>query len=203
MDETAAGGGILSGIGWVLQNIAMSFYNLGYAITHPASWLDWSDQTAIMRFIYYGASVELWFIVVTFFLVLFAIGLWKRSFLWGLVIGLEFFGNWVGRFFAWAGLLMVLSAIRSGPRARLMGDADRSLAQVDDDAALLLAHRLHDVVQRRPASEDIGDDVLGVETDRHVLAVADVAKDDGQMMHAVPGQHVGEGLGLAARRVDV
>ncbi len=111
MDETAAGGGILSGIGWVLQNIAMSFYNLGYAITHPASWLDWSDQTAIMRFIYYGASVELWFIVVTFFLVLFAIGLWKRSFLWGVVIGLEFFGNWVGRFFAWAGLLMVLQQV--------------------------------------------------------------------------------------------
>ncbi|EBA09059.1 TRAP transporter small permease subunit [Sagittula stellata] len=111
MDETAAGGGILSGIGWVLQNIAMSFYNLGYAITHPASWLDWSDPTAVMRFIYYGASVELWFIVVTFFLVLFAIGLWKRSFLWGVVIGLEFFGNWVGRFFAWAGLLMVLQQV--------------------------------------------------------------------------------------------
>lgn len=108
MDDTAAGGGVLGGIWWVLQNLVMSFYNLGYALTHPASWLNWADKEAVMRFVYYGASVELFFVCFTFFLVIFLIGLWKRQFLWNVVIGLEFFGNWIGRFFAWAGLLMVI-----------------------------------------------------------------------------------------------
>ncbi|MGP6086254.1 TRAP transporter small permease subunit [Antarctobacter jejuensis] len=117
MDETGAMGfgQILSAIGdgilWILQSFALAFYNLGYAITHPLSWLDWSEKTAIMRFVYYGGSIEFFFIAFTFFLVIFAIGLWKNQFLWNVVIGLEFFGNWVGRFFAWAGLLMVLQQV--------------------------------------------------------------------------------------------
>ncbi|MBP0482838.1 TRAP transporter small permease subunit [Sagittula salina] len=111
MDESAAGGGVFAGIGWVLQNFAMAFWNLGYAITHPASWLDWSDKTAVMRFVYYGASVEFFFVAFTFFLVIFLVGLWKRQFLWNVVIGLEFMGNWIGRFFAWAGLVMVLQQV--------------------------------------------------------------------------------------------
>lgn len=117
MDKTGAMGfgQILSAIGdgvlWILQSFALAFYNLGYAVTHPMSWLDWSDKTAIMRFVYYGGSTEFFFVAFTFFLVIFAIGVWKNQFLWNVVIGLEFFGNWVGRFFAWAGLLMVLQQV--------------------------------------------------------------------------------------------
>ncbi|KUF08826.1 TRAP transporter small permease subunit [Pseudoponticoccus marisrubri] len=104
-------GALGDGIVWVLTNIVMAFYNFGYAITHPASWLNWGENISIMRFVYYGASVEFFFVVMVFFSLIFAIGVWKRAFLWNVVIGLEFFGNWVGRFFAWAGLLMVLQQV--------------------------------------------------------------------------------------------
>jgi len=103
----ALGDGIL----WVLTNFGLAFYNFGYAITHPASWLNWSDSQAIMRFAYYGGSVEFFFVVFTAFLVLTAIGLWKNSFMWGMVRGLEFLANTLGRTFAWAGLLMVLQQV--------------------------------------------------------------------------------------------
>lgn len=117
MDTTEAAsfgdiiGALGQGIVWVLQNLALSFYNFGYAVTHPASWLDWTDKTAIMRVVYYGASVEFFFVCIMVFLLIFAIGLWKRSFLWGTVVVLEGFANTIGRVFAWAGLLMVLQQV--------------------------------------------------------------------------------------------
>lgn len=110
--EEESGAGVLvelvQGLWWLAQNIGLAFYNLGYAVTHPQLWLDWSDKEALMRFIYYGGSVEFFFIVFTTFLVLTAIGLWRNGFMWGVVRGLEGFANTVGRFVAWAGLLMVL-----------------------------------------------------------------------------------------------
>jgi TRAP-type mannitol/chloroaromatic compound transport system permease small subunit len=102
---------MLDAIVWFFQNVAMAFYNLGYAITHPSLWLDWSDKASIMRFVYYGGSVEFFFVVFTTFLVFTGIGLWKSGFMWGCVRVLEGFANTVGRFFAWAGLLMVLQQI--------------------------------------------------------------------------------------------
>jgi len=102
---------MLDGILWFFQNIALAFYNFGYAITHPGLWLDWSDKQAIMRFVYYGGSVEFFFVVFTAFLVLTAVGLWKRPIMWGAVRGLEGIANGIGRFVAWAGLLMVLQQI--------------------------------------------------------------------------------------------
>ncbi|WP_353472068.1 C4-dicarboxylate ABC transporter permease [Salipiger sp. H15] len=114
MEETASGGAfgaILDGLTWFFGNIAMSFWNLGYAVTHPSSWLNWTDNEAVMRFVYYGASIELFFVVLTTFLVLTAIGIWHRGFMWGLVRGLEGFHNTVGRIAAWAGLIMVLQQV--------------------------------------------------------------------------------------------
>jgi TRAP-type mannitol/chloroaromatic compound transport system permease small subunit len=114
MDDTAAGGSfmaLLDGIIWFFSNIALAVYNFGYAVTHPSLWLDWSDKQAIMRFVYYGASVELLFVVLVMFLLLTAVGLWRNAFMWGCVRVLEGFANTVGRFFAWAGLLMVLQQI--------------------------------------------------------------------------------------------
>ena len=63
-----------SGVFWVVQNLVMAFYNFGYAVTHPGLWLDWSEKKAIMRFVYYGASVEFFFAVFAFFIVIFVIG---------------------------------------------------------------------------------------------------------------------------------
>lgn len=116
------------GIIWFFKNIGQAFPNLFYAITHPKEWLAWvpriggdfkSDDAehalaikqSLARFVYYGASVELFFIVLTSFLILTAFGIWKRDVMWGVVRGLEGFANFVGRFFAWAGLLMVLQQI--------------------------------------------------------------------------------------------
>jgi len=102
---------MLDAVIWFFQNIGLAFYNFGYAITHPSLWLDWSDKQAVMRFVYYGASKEFFFVVFTVFLLLTAFGVWKNGFMWGCVRVLEGFANTVGRFFAWAGLLMVLQQI--------------------------------------------------------------------------------------------
>ncbi|MES0824077.1 TRAP transporter small permease subunit [Ruegeria sp. SCP11] len=107
-DALAAVGG---GIVWVLQSLAQAFYNIGYALTHPSLWLDWSDKEAVMRFVYYGGSVEFFFAVFAIFLVITIIGMVRTNFMWGCVRGLEGFTNTLGRFFAWAGLLMVLQQI--------------------------------------------------------------------------------------------
>lgn len=102
---------MLDGILWVCRNILLAFYNFGYAISHPGLWLDWSDKQAIMRFVYYGGSVEFFFVVFTAFLVLTALGLWRRPIMWGTVRLLEGIANGIGRGAAWFGLLMVLQQI--------------------------------------------------------------------------------------------
>ena len=114
MDETAstgAFGAVVDMLIWLFSNIGLAVYNFGYALSHPQLWLDWSDKEAIMRFVYYGGSVEFFFVVFTALLILTAVGLWKNSVMWGCVRVLEGFANTVGRFFAWAGLLMVIQQI--------------------------------------------------------------------------------------------
>lgn len=94
---------------WVLQNIALAPYNLFIALTNPQAWLNWGNPESVMRFIYYGASVEFFFVIFTTFLVITILGaVWKRELLWGCVRGLEWFANGIGRTVAWAGLAMVL-----------------------------------------------------------------------------------------------
>ena len=102
---------LLHGLQWLAQNIVMAFYNFGYAVLHPQLWLDWSDKQAVMRFVYYGGSVEFFFVIFTTFLIVTAVGFWRNSFMWLCVRVLEGFANGVGRFFAWAGLLMVLQQV--------------------------------------------------------------------------------------------
>ena len=97
---------------WVLQNIALAPYHVVIALANPAAWLNWSDPEAMMRFIYYGASVELFFVFLTTFLAITALGMaWKREILWWGVRILEGVANAVGRLAAWAGLLMVLQQV--------------------------------------------------------------------------------------------
>ena len=97
---------------WVLQNIVLAPYNLLMAIANPGAWLDWSNPEAVMRFIYYGASAEFFFVVFTTFIVVTVLGVaWKRDILWWGVRILEGIGNTVGRFAAWAGLLMVIQQV--------------------------------------------------------------------------------------------
>ena len=113
---------MLDGLVWFFTNILNAFYNFFYAITHTDLWLAWvphinqkmevlEDKQSLMRFVYYGGSVEFFFVLLTTFLVLTAIGLWNNRFMWGCVQLLEGFANSVGRIFAWAGLIMVLQQI--------------------------------------------------------------------------------------------
>jgi TRAP-type mannitol/chloroaromatic compound transport system permease small subunit len=97
---------------WVLQNIALAPYNLFIALTNPGDWLNWSNKESLARFIYYGGSVEFFFVVFTTFLVITALGMaWKRQILWWGVRILEGMANGLGRTVAWAGLLMVLQQV--------------------------------------------------------------------------------------------
>ena len=101
----------MEALSWFFTNLALGFYNIAYAVTHPMTWLNWGDPKAVMRFIYYGGSVELFFAFLAILIVVTAVGLWRNSFMWAVVRGLEGFANTVGRFAAWAGLLMVLQQV--------------------------------------------------------------------------------------------
>ena len=96
---------------FILGNMLEAFYNFFAALFQPMLWLNWSDPQALMRFIYYGGSVELFFVVFVCLIILTIVGIWRRGVMWAVVRGLEWFGNSMGRFFAWAGLIMVLQQI--------------------------------------------------------------------------------------------
>ncbi|MGB1234610.1 MAG: TRAP transporter small permease subunit [Planktomarina sp.] len=103
---------------WFFTNIVMAFYNLGAALLQPGLWLSWiggtdtlEDKQALMRVIYYGGSVEFFFVVFTTFIIFAIVGFLNNRFMWGMVRGLEGVANTVGRIAAWAGLLMVLQQI--------------------------------------------------------------------------------------------
>lgn len=102
---------MVDGLIWFFKNLFLAFYNIFYAVTHPASWLDWSNGESLMRFIYYGGSVELFFALLVIMIVVTAVGIWRMSFMWGCVRVLEGFANVVGRTMAWAGLFMVLQQV--------------------------------------------------------------------------------------------
>ncbi len=91
--------------------LGLGFVNLFHALTHPGSWLNWSEKTSIINFIYYGASHELLFVIFDLVIIITIIGLFYRAFLWRIVVGMEFVSNTIGRFFAWAGLIMVLQQV--------------------------------------------------------------------------------------------
>lgn len=96
---------------FISGNVLEGFYNFFAAVSNPTMWLDWSDKQAMMRFVYYGGSVEFFFVVLNIVLLVTLFGFLRPNFMWGCVRVLEGFANTVGRFFAWAGLLMVLQQI--------------------------------------------------------------------------------------------
>ncbi|SLN60300.1 TRAP transporter small permease subunit [Pseudooctadecabacter jejudonensis] len=111
-------GAIWDAFVWFFANILEAIYNIAFAITHPTIWLDWlswanttEDKEALMRFVYYGGSVEFFFAVFTMFLILSAAAFAYRPLMWGVVRVFEGIANSVGRTFAWAGLLMVMIQI--------------------------------------------------------------------------------------------
>ena len=109
---------MLDAIVWLFASLGSAFTDFFAALTQPALWLSWTggletteDKQALMRFVYYGGSKEFFFVVFTAFILLTVAGLWRRAIMWRSVRVLEGLANGIGRFFAWAGLLMVLQQI--------------------------------------------------------------------------------------------
>ena len=97
---------------WLVTNIVMAPVNLVMALINPGAWLNWGNPESLVRFIYYGGSEQLLFVVFTSFAVITALGMfWKRAILWSCVRGLETFANVIGRATAWVGLIMVLQQV--------------------------------------------------------------------------------------------
>ncbi|ABD54817.1 TRAP transporter small permease subunit [Jannaschia sp. CCS1] len=96
---------------WALTELVMAPVNIVRALLNAGSWLDWSNFENLARFIYYGASVELFFALFFIFGTITVIGMFKREFLWTCVRIQETFANAVGRTAAWVGLLMVLQQV--------------------------------------------------------------------------------------------
>ena len=109
--DTESSSGLLSGILWFFQGMFYSVVNLFTAISNPQLWLDWSDKKALMRFIYYGGSTELFFVFLLCFIIIVLAGLLSQRFLWGFVRVTEGISNSVGRLVAWAGLIMVIQQV--------------------------------------------------------------------------------------------
>jgi TRAP-type mannitol/chloroaromatic compound transport system permease small subunit len=109
---------MLDAIVGFFTGILYAFFNFFYAIFHANSWLDWlswgntaEDKQSLMRFIYYGGSGEFFFVVIAISLLVVIAGIVWNKFGWGIVRVLEGVANTIGRFFAWAGLIMVLQQI--------------------------------------------------------------------------------------------
>ena len=103
---------------WVFSNFLSAFPNVFAALTQPTLWLDWvswekttEDKQSLMRFIYYGASIELFFALSITLIFYTVIAVFYRPLMWKTVTSLETVANTTGRFFSWAGLTMVLIQI--------------------------------------------------------------------------------------------
>ena len=103
---------------WVLSQFLSAFPNVFSALSQPNLWLDWiswekttEDKQSLMRFIYYGASIELFFALSITLVFYTALAISYRPLMWKTVLVLETLANTTGRFFAWAGLTMVLIQI--------------------------------------------------------------------------------------------
>jgi TRAP-type mannitol/chloroaromatic compound transport system permease small subunit len=103
---------------WVFSNFLSAFPNVFAALTQPTLWLDWvswekttEDKQSLMRFIYYGASKELFFALSIILIFYTVIAVFYRPLMWKTVTSLETLANTTGRFFSWAGLTMVLIQI--------------------------------------------------------------------------------------------
>ena len=102
---------LFAGIQWFFVSLFGAFGDIFTALANPSLWLDWSDKQALMRFVYYGASIELFFVFLLLFIALVIAGWVRPNFMWLIVRGTEGISNSVGRFFAWAGLIMVIQQI--------------------------------------------------------------------------------------------
>ena len=109
--ETEGGYSVLTGLIWFFQGLLFAVADLFTALLNPQLWLDWSDKESLIRFIYFGASTELFFVFLLCFIIIVLAGLLSQKFLWGVVRVTEGLSNTVGRIVAWGGLIMVVQQV--------------------------------------------------------------------------------------------
>jgi len=102
---------MLDALLWLLRHLWGGVADLVGLIFSPSSWPDLSTPEGIVEVIHYGGSLDLLFVVLDVALILLAIGLWRRGFLWWVVRGIEGISNGVGRIAAWAALIMIIQQI--------------------------------------------------------------------------------------------
>ncbi|HEU0223651.1 MAG TPA: TRAP transporter small permease subunit [Paracoccaceae bacterium] len=102
---------MIDAVVWLVVHLAGGIGDLATALADPWAWLNWSDRQALARFIYYGGSVEFFFVVLDIALILFVAGLIRRPVLWAAVRAIETFHNVVGRFIGWSILIMAIQQI--------------------------------------------------------------------------------------------
>jgi len=98
-------------LSWLFSSFTGGIQGLFWVILHPLQAFNFSDGQTVLRFAYYGASDELFMVVATSAIAVFIAGIFSHAFLWRVVTGIETFSNTLGRFFAWAGLIMVLQQV--------------------------------------------------------------------------------------------
>ncbi len=133
--ETASFGEVMAALGdgivWMISQMGLAVWHmligiLPFLYGGPAEgekpvppifdWLIWDgsleDKQSLMAFVYYGGSTEFFFIVFNIVIAFTFYGMIvSNRVLWGGVRVLEGVANGLGRFFAWAGLLMVLQQV--------------------------------------------------------------------------------------------
>jgi TRAP-type mannitol/chloroaromatic compound transport system permease small subunit len=102
---------MLDVLGAIFGIVGNAIYGLFWTILNIGQVLNFSEAENVFRFIYYGGSAELLALVLLTAIIVFVVGIFHRPFLWSVVRGIEAISNGVGRFFAYAGLIMVLQQI--------------------------------------------------------------------------------------------
>ena len=97
-------------ITWLFGHLVGGIVNI-FRLFTPTFWQEFPSMEWTARLIYYGGSAELFFVVIDLTVIVLLIGLWKRRFLWGVVSAIEAVNNTIGRFAAWAALLMVIQQV--------------------------------------------------------------------------------------------
>src|SRR5829696_6548957 len=82
-------------------------------------------------------------------------------------------------------------------------NARGSFPEIDEEPALLRLELGIDGVEHFAPAENILDQILPVQPDRHVTPAADVAINQRKMLNAVIGRGIGDAARLADRRIDV
>ena len=125
---------MIDALSWFLTNLALGFYNIGAFLVNADDWLAWTggletdeQKQSLMRLVFYGASSELFFVLLAIFLAVTVAGYFLRDGLWNIVRFNEGVLNWIGRIAAWAGLLMVLQQVMIVFLQRIFRAADISI----------------------------------------------------------------------------